>query len=163
VSVEQALLKIKKKEMKTKKIVIVSGYFNPVHVGHISLLERAKELGDELQVIVNNDKQVKLKGSVPFMSESDRCRIIHSMRFVDCASISCDEDKSVCDSLRILHLLYGKDYEMIFANGGDRKNAKDIPEAKLCKELGIKMVFNVGGKKIQSSSKLISKAKKYAK
>jgi len=129
------------------KTVAVSGYWNPIHVGHIRLFEEAKRLGDKLVVIVNNDEQVKLKGSFPFMNENDRLEIVSSLKIVDEAVLVVDKDESVCKTLEILK-------PDIFANGGDRK-AGNIPEYELCKKLGIKMVFNVGGEKIRSSSELI--------
>lgn len=146
------------------KVVIVSGYFNPLHSGHINMFREAKKLGDTLYVIVNSDDQVRLKGSVPFMGAYERMKIVGSIRDVDTAIIAFDEDKTVCQTLQLLHANMGNDCDLIFANGGDRKNIKDIPEAKVCKKLGIKMVFNVGGNKSQSSSSLIANAsKKYAR
>src|SRR5680860_250427 len=80
-------------------VVAVSGYFNPLHVGHLDMIEMAKKLGDKLVVIVNNDYQVKLKGSVPFMALADRVRIIESLKAVDEVFVSVDRDKTVCKSL----------------------------------------------------------------
>ncbi len=135
-----------------KKVVCVSGYFNPLHIGHISLFNRAKELGDYLVVIVNSDDQVKLKGSVPFMKEEERAAIISNLRMVDEVLVSIDEDKSVCKSLEKVN-------PDIFANGGDRKNENDILEKEVCDRLGIEMVFGVGGnEKQQASSELIKRA-----
>ncbi len=133
--------------------VAVSGYFNPLHVGHLKMLEAAKRLGDFLIVIVNSDFQVKLKGSTPFMSEKDRIRIIEALKPVDKTILATDKDKTVCKTLE-------KIKPAIFANGGDRKRASDIPEADVCRSLGIKMVFGVGGKKIRSSSILIQSSAK---
>ena len=133
------------------KIIAVSGYFNPVHIGHIKMFQEAKALGDKLVVIINNDNQIKLKGSAQFMTEQDRLFIIKNLKPVDDAVISIDQDKSVRKTLEMIR-------PHIFANGGDRK-ADNIPEYKLCDELGIEMVFNVGGGKIRSSSELISKSK----
>ncbi len=135
-----------------KKVVCVSGYFNPLHIGHIALFNNAKALGDYLVVIVNSDNQVKLKGSVPFMDEKERAEIISNLRMVDEVLISIDEDKSVCKSVAAVS-------PDIFANGGDRKTGDDILEKEVCDELGIEMVFGVGGnEKQQASSQLIKKA-----
>ena len=140
-----------------KKIVVaVSGYFNPFHLGHLKMFEQAKKLGDKLVVIVNNDKQVKLKGSVPFMNEKDRMRIVKSFKPVDEVFLSIDKEKigkevPICKSLAKLK-------PDIFANGGDRSSTREIPETKVCRRLGIKMIFGVGGKKTTSSSALIKKA-----
>jgi D-beta-D-heptose 7-phosphate kinase/D-beta-D-heptose 1-phosphate adenosyltransferase len=140
---------------KKETVVAVSGYFNPIHSGHLDLLEAAAELGDTLVVIVNNDEQVTLKGSVPFMDEHERARIIQALRCVDKTVISKDTDATVCKTLAAIQ-------PTIFANGGDRKSDADIPEAEVCNCLNITMVFNIGGEKHQSSSQLIEQARKHA-
>lgn len=141
---------------KTKKVVVaVSGYFNPLHVGHLRLMQEAKELGDYLVVIINNDKQVKIKGSVPFMKEKDRVKIVEAIKWVDEVFLSIDTDSSVCKSLDKIN-------PDIFANGGDRNN-KNVPEDEVCERLKIKMTDKTGGRKIRSSSILLKKAKKYKK
>ena len=143
------------------KVVIISGYFNPIHVGHIDLINDSKSLGDTLVVIVNNDKQVGLKGSNPFMAEDERVKLVQAIKGVDTAILSVDGGRSVIETLELIKDMYcpssivSKQPELIFANGGDRF-ADDIPENKFCKVNGIKTVFNVGGKKTQSSSELIS-------
>jgi len=128
----------------------VSGYFNPLHVGHLQMIREAKKLGDYLVVIVNNNEQVKLKGSIPFMTEQDRAEIVRALKDVDEVFIAIDKDRSVCESLRAVK-------PDIFANGGDR-NAGNIPEAAVCEELGIEIIDNVGGGKIRSSSELLKNA-----
>jgi len=140
---------------KKSKVVIVSGYFNPIHIGHVRMIREAAKLGDFLYVIVNNDKQVKLKGSVPFMKELDRMEIVSLIKGVEYSLLSIDKDLTVCESLERLKGL--GDVDMIFANGGDR-GKKNVPEVETCKRLGIDMAWNVGGKKIRASSELISKA-----
>lgn len=141
--------------MKNKKqiVVAVSGYFNPIHVGHIRLFKQAKKLGTKLIVIINTDKQIKLKGSSLFMNEEERLEIVKSIAPVDNAILAIDKDKSVCKTLELIK-------PDIFANGGDRTR-KNIPEVATCKKIGCKMVFNIGkGGKIQSSSWLIDDFKK---
>lgn len=141
------------------KAVIISGYFNPLHIGHVNLIREAKALGDFLVVIVNNDEQVKIKGSVPFMSEQERVEIVKAIRYVDEVFLSVDKDRSVCESLKtIAQKNDGK--ELFFANGGDR-HAGNIPEAKVCQDFNIKMVDGVGGGKVQSSSTLIKNANNF--
>ncbi len=136
---------MKKKKRKKKIIVAVSGYFNPIHIGHIRMFEEAKKLGTKLVVIVNNDKQVKLKSSIPFMNEKERIEIIASLAMVDNVILAIDKGRTVCKTLELIK-------PHIFANGGDRVR-KNIPEVAVCKEINCKMVFNVGkGGKIQSSS-----------
>jgi cytidyltransferase-like protein len=136
--------------MKKKIVVAVSGYFNPLHVGHLEMMARAKKLGDSLVAIVNNDYQVKLKGSVPFFNQADRVKLVSAIRYVDKVFLSIDRDKTVCKSLI-------KVKPDIYANGGDRKSVGDVPEYDVCQKLRIKMVDGLG-KKIRSSSTLIAKA-----
>jgi len=131
-------------------VVAVSGYFNPLHVGHLEMIEKSRKLGDKLVAIVNNDHQVKLKGSVPFMSQADRLKIVSALKYVDEVFLSIDRDATVCKSL-------AKVKPNIFANGGDRKSLNDVPEFGVCSKLGIKMVDGLG-KKIRASSKLIAEA-----
>lgn len=142
---------LKFKKQKKKKVVAVSGYFNPLHIGHLEMIEEARKLGDYLVVIVNNDYQVGLKGSVPFMSQDDRVSIISALKWVDEVFLSIDKNKSVCESL-------AKVKPDIFAQGGDRHEG-NIPEADICRNFGIKMVDGLG-QKIRSSSTLIKKAAK---
>ena len=127
------------------KIVATSGYFDPLHVGHLECLELAKQLGDKLIVIVNSDLQAKLKKGESFMKEEDRMKIISALKCVDEVFLSIDKDKSQCESLKYLK-------PDIFAKGGDRMS-EEIPESKVCRELGIEIVDGLG-KKIRSSSKL---------
>ena len=143
------------KSKKKKILVAVSGYFNPLHVGHLEMIEKARSLGDFLVVIVNNDYQVKLKGSFPFMSVKDRIRIVGALKSVDKVFLSIDKDKTVIESLK-------KIKPDIFANGGDRKNINDVPEAEICQQLGIRMVDGLG-KKNRASSKLIANYQKNKK
>jgi D-beta-D-heptose 7-phosphate kinase/D-beta-D-heptose 1-phosphate adenosyltransferase len=133
---------------KDKKIVKVaaSGYFNPLHKGHVEYLEKAKELGDYLVVIVNSDKQRELKRSKEFMHEEERMLIVSALRCVDEVILSIDEDTTVCNSLRLVQ-------PDIFAKGGDR-TIDEIPESKVCNEIGAKMVDGLGDK-VQSSSWLL--------
>ena len=132
--------------------VVVSGYFDPIHVGHLEMMKLAKQLGDELVVIVNNDKQAKLKKKKSFMPEDDRLKIVKAIRYTDAAFISVDEDKTVCGSLEKVRRNY-KDYNIIFANGGDRHSG-EIPESKVCKKCDIEMIDGLGDK-IRSSSKIV--------
>jgi cytidyltransferase-like protein len=126
-------------------VVAVSGYFDPIHVGHLEYLKLAKQLGDKLVVIVNNDFQARIKKGKSFMNENDRVEIVASLKCVDEVFLSIDRDSSVCKSLEFIQ-------PNIFANGGDRK-LEEIPETKIMKKYGIKMVDGLGGK-IRSSSDL---------
>tara|TARA_Y100001963_G_scaffold140919_1_gene208535 strand:- start:391 stop:843 length:453 start_codon:yes stop_codon:yes gene_type:complete len=140
--------------VKREVVVVLSGYFDPLHVGHLEMLKLANRLGHELIVIVNNDKQTKLKKGKPFMSEKDRLKIIKSIRYVDGAFISVDEDKTVCGSLIKIRRNY-KNHRIIFANGGDRHSG-EIPEAKVCRKYDIEMLDGLG-EKIRSSSEILKK------
>jgi cytidyltransferase-like protein len=135
----------------SETIVCASGYMDPLHIGHIEYLEKSKMLGDKLIVIVNSDKQSQLKKGKSFMPEDERLKIVRSIQCVDAAVIAFDDDMSVCKTLKHIH-------PDIFTNGGDQTN-DIIPEKNICKEIGIKLVDGLG-KKIQSSSLLLSKAKK---
>ena len=127
------------------KIVAVSGYFDPIHVGHLEYLRLSKKLGDKLVVIVNNNYQCVLKKGKPFMDEKDRVEIVRSLEMVDEVFLSIDDDKSVCKSLE-------KIKPHIFANGGDRSTG-EVPESTVCKKYNIQMTDGQGDK-IRSSSDL---------
>tara|TARA_R110002050_G_scaffold155872_1_gene283854 strand:+ start:3802 stop:4257 length:456 start_codon:yes stop_codon:yes gene_type:complete len=141
------------------RVIIISGYFNPIHSGHLDYIESAREKCDHLIVIVNNDKQVEMKGRVQFMCQEERLRIVSSIKGVDKAVLSIDEDSTVCQTIRQEHnkLQYDPFVQSIsFGNGGDRKEG-GIAEEILEEELDIIMLYNLGGEKTQSSSNLIEK------
>ena len=143
------------------KYSIVSGYFNPLHIGHLDYMEAAKDLSDKLIVIVNSDYQVSLKHSTPFMRQEDRIRIIKSLKIVDRVYLSTDRDGSVLETLKyvlVQNQACGRN-QFLFCNGGDRSGT-NTPEERLCKSNSYHLtsVYNVGGNKTQSSSYLISKA-----
>src|SRR3989344_4924636 len=126
------------------KIVINSGYFDPLHVGHIECMELSKKLGDKLIIILNNDFQCNLKKGKAFMPQNERKKILEALKHVDEVFVSIDKDKSVCESIKVLAKKY-KGNEIIFAKGGDRFSS-EIPEAKICREYGIKIVDRLGKK-----------------
>jgi cytidyltransferase-like protein len=138
-----------------QKIIIVSGYFNPIHKGHLEYFINAKAKGDLLFVIVNSDHQRALKGSKEFQKEDERLFIVQHIREVDQAFLSIDQDRTVCKTLKFLHEQFGSQFQLAFANGGDQNN-KSIPEVPICQVLGIELIDGMGDK-IQSSSWLLSK------
>ena len=135
--------------MSQKIIVVASGYYSPLHSGHIEYLQQSKALGDILIVIVNNDEQEILKKGKAFMKAAERVKVVRALECVDIAIESMDTDRTVCKTLAALH-------PHIFTNGGDQFN-DNIPEAEICRKNGIKLVDGLG-KKIQSSSSLIKNA-----
>jgi cytidyltransferase-like protein len=132
------------------KVIIVSGYFNPIHKGHIEYFKLAKSLGDLLYVIVNNDQQREKKGSKEFMLEDERMIIIKELKVVDKVYLSIDEDRTVSNTIKKIYDENNLKYTLYFANGGDQFKG-NIPEDKICSELGIKLIDGLGDK-IQSSS-----------
>jgi cytidyltransferase-like protein len=138
-----------------KKAIIVSGYFNPIHKGHIEYFNNAKALGDYLIVIVNNDKQRALKGSKEFQQEDERVFIVSNIKSVDQVFLSIDEDRTVCATIQHIHEQLQNEYQLVFANGGDQNN-NSIPEVPVCEKLGIILLDGLGDK-IQSSSWLLKK------
>jgi len=136
-----------------KKAIIVSGYFNPIHKGHLEYFNNAKALCDELFVIVNNDHQRELKGSKEFQKEDERMIIVSNIKAVDKAILSIDQDRAVCETIRRIANEYGEEYELAFANGGDQNN-DTIPERPICEEMNVALIDGLGDK-IQSSSWLL--------
>jgi len=133
------------------KIIINSGYFDPLHIGHLECMELSKKLGDKLVVILNNDYQCELKKGKAFMPLQEKKKILETIKFIDEVFISIHKNRSVCESIKAIAEKY-KGHEIIFAKGGDRFS-EEIPEAKVCKEYSIKIIDRIG-EKIQSSSKL---------
>lgn len=143
---------------KKEKVVAVSGGFAPLHVGHISLFEEARALGDKLVVILNNDNWLKKKKGYVFMNEEERKEVLLALEAVDEVVVTNHPedpgDMSVCRELEKLR-------PDIFANGGDRKERGEfedqggVPEYKVCDRLGIEMRFGIGGDKVQSSTRLV--------
>ena len=138
---------------KKKKAIIVSGYFNPIHKGHLEYINNAKALADELFVIVNSDYQRELKGSKEFQSEEERLLIIQNLKAVDKSILSVDKDLTVIKTLEFIYDKFNQDYKLSFANGGDQNN-DTIPERPICEKLGISLIDGLGDK-IQSSSWLL--------
>lgn len=137
------------------RTVIVSGGFDPVHVGHLRLFKEAKKHGDRLIVVVNSDDFLIAKKGYFAESQDDRRELVQAFECVDMVFPAIDKDQTVCETLKELKKLSAEDDHLIFANGGDRF-LNDVPEVKVCEENGIEMMFNIGGGKVNSSSKIIS-------
>ncbi|UMB54352.1 adenylyltransferase/cytidyltransferase family protein [Lutibacter sp. A64] len=141
---------------KKPKAIIVSGYFNPIHKGHLEYFIQAKALADVLFVIVNNDYQRSLKGAKEFQLEDERMFIVDHIKPVDKTILSIDKDRTVCATIEKIAKEYGDRYTLTFANGGDQNN-NSIPERPICEALGIELLDGLG-EKIQSSSWLLKKS-----
>ncbi len=133
--------------------VVVSGGFDPLHVGHVKMFQEAAKLASKLIVIVNNDDFLMLKKGYVFMPIDERMEIIKNISVVDKVVKAIDTDLTVCQTL---NLLAKEENIIVFANGGDRQREKDISETTVCRDNQIEMKFNIGGGKIQSSSSLVS-------
>lgn len=143
------------------KIGIISGYFNPLHTGHLDYIESAKQNCDLLYAIVNSDRQVEIKGSESFMDEDSRLRIVKALQSVNRGLIAKDDDGTVVKSIEWVYNWNKNDPfidSFVFMNGGDRV-AGNTPEEEYCREVGIETLYNVGGGKTESSSKLLEKSK----
>jgi cytidyltransferase-like protein len=125
------------------KIVILSGFFNPLHGGHLDMIEAGAAMGDKLVVIVNNDAQQMIKKGKIILDERNRLRLISALKHVDDAVLAIDQAPPVSETIRIIAREHPND-ELVFANGGDRDSAKVVPEAGVCEEFGIEMVYGVG-------------------
>tara|TARA_B110000037_G_scaffold448_1_gene477 strand:+ start:492 stop:914 length:423 start_codon:yes stop_codon:yes gene_type:complete len=136
-----------------KKAIIVSGYFNPIHKGHLEYFNNAKAMADELFVIVNNDEQRALKESKEFQLEEERMLIVSHLKPIDKAILSIDTDRTVCETIAKIATDFGVSYDLAFANGGDQNN-DTIPERAICEKMGIDLLDGLGDK-IQSSSWLL--------
>lgn len=135
------------------KRVIVSGYFNPLHGGHLDMIEAAAKLGDYLIVVVNNDvQQIQKKGKI-ILNQDNRARLMGALRDVDEVIITIDQDPTQIKTLGSIADKYPND-ELIFANGGDRDSEKAIPETAICHERNIEMVFGMGEGKPDSSTRI---------
>ena len=132
----------------SETIACVSGYFDPIHIGHIEYFKQSKQIADKLMVIVNNDEQAILKKGKAFMPADERVKIIQELKCVDYVVKSVDTDRTVCQTLATV-----SPRPTYFCNGGDQNN-NSIPEATICQELGIELRDGFGDK-IQSSSWLI--------
>ena len=141
-----------------KTIVILSGGFDPVHIGHIRMFREAAYLGHHVIVGLNSDKWLTRKKGKPFMEFEERKEVLESIKYINQVLPFNDDDDSACDLIEKVNSMYDTDQKIYFANGGDR-GKDNVPEVDTCKELGVIMLWGVGGGKIQSSSWLIDGGK----
>ena len=141
--------------MSKQKAIIVSGYFNPIHKGHLEYFNNAKAMANQLFVIVNSDHQRALKGSNEFQDEKERMIIVSNIKAVDKYILSIDTDRTVCATIKKIAEQFGSEFDLRFANGGDQNNYT-IPERLVYEEMNVALIDGLGDK-IQSSSWLLKK------
>ena len=139
------------------KRVILSGYFNPLHGGHLDMIEEGATMGDHLIVVVNSDVQQLIKKGKIILDQNNRIRLIAALRNVDEVILSIDQDLTQIQTLSYVAGKYPDD-ELIFGNGGDRNSIEEIPEGEVARKHNIKLVFGVGGTKKADSSTRINQA-----
>lgn len=130
-------------------IIALSGGFDPIHKGHVDMIEACAERG-RVHIYLNSDEWLKRKKGFIFMPFEDRAAILWAIKGVEMVLQVLDTDDTVCETLR-------KFKPNVFANGGDRKS-DNTPEVQVCNELGIQLMWNMGGDKIESSSALVERA-----
>ena len=138
--------KLREKELKDKKIVCTSGFFDPMHPGHASVITESKKFGDILVVVLNGDQQCVTKKGKPFMPAIDRANVIDKFQGVDYVVIYDHPTRyDSCEALEIIQ-------PHVFTKGGDRDEKKKVPEAEVVEKHGGRVEYNVGDPKMWSSS-----------
>ena len=142
------------------RIIILSGGFDPVHIGHIRMFKAAKETQAKVIVGVNSDEWLSRKKGQPFMAENERIEILSSCKYIDSVINFDDSDGTACNLIKkVIDSWKGTNVKIFFGNGGDR-TSETTPEIKYCKDNNIEMLWGLGGNKIQSSSELTGQTKK---
>ena len=140
---------------KKYKVMLVSGGFDPVHKGHLRMFREASWLGHQVIIGLNSDDWLTRKKGKPFMNFGERKEILEAFRYINQVIPFDDDDGTACDLIEKVNDMYDTDHKIYFANGGDR-GKENVPEVEVCKDLGVVMLWGVGGGKIQSSSWLIN-------
>ncbi len=141
--------------MSKPKGIIISGYFSPLHVGHLDMIDAAAAAGDKLIVVVNNNAQQMLKKGKIIIDEKDRVRVVEALAKVDDVILSIDETRDISKTIQTIADKYS-DHELVFANGGDRSSGAVVPETGVCEANAIEMVFGMGGNEKADSSTRIN-------
>ena len=142
------------KEKWSKNVIILSGGFDPVHIGHMRMFREAANLGANVIVGLNSDNWLCRKKGKPFMKWEERAEILECCKFVNQVLPMNDSDDTANEAIRNVYDMFdyqNKEYNIYFANGGDRKK-ENVPELDVCKDLDVIMLWGIGGGKIQSSS-----------
>ena len=155
-----------------KNVIILSGGFDPVHKGHMRMFREAANLGHQVIVGLNSDEWLTRKKGKPFMEFYERKEILEGIKYISSVVKFNDDDDTANELINRVRTTYNggmfnhnyldtnptgrDDYEIYFANGGDRGKG-NVPEIAVCKELDVAMLWGIGGGKIQSSSWLINK------
>lgn len=137
---------------------IVSGFWNPLHEGHIDYINEAKSKCNYLYCIVNNDVQVDIKKSVKLLNQNTRLYVCKNLKAVDEALISIDEDITVAKTLEMI--ANKEECKLVFFKGGDRRDDASMPknELEICKKFNIELIYGIGGFDKKNSSSDIKKA-----
>ena len=135
-------------------VVVLSGGFDPMHVGHLRMIQESAKMAQIVVVGVNSDEWLMRKKGDVFMPCEERLEMVQGTRGVAKAMEFDDNDNSACDLLRRVRALW-PNFKVAFANGGDR-TSDNIPEIPVADELGVHLIWGVGGGKIQSSSDLVN-------
>ena len=134
-------------------VVVLSGGFDPMHVGHLRMIQESAQMAEIVIVGVNSDEWLMRKKGYIFMPHEERVEMVQGTRGVSKAMSFDDDDNSACDFLRQVRALC-PNFKVAFANGGDR-TSDNIPEIPVAEELGVHLIWGVGGGKVQSSSNLV--------
>tara|TARA_B100000614_G_scaffold143804_1_gene127863 strand:+ start:825 stop:1604 length:780 start_codon:yes stop_codon:yes gene_type:complete len=141
--------------MKNYDFALLSGGFDPVHIGHLAMIKEAKEIAEEVVILLNSDNWLKRKKGKPFMIESQRAQILEEFESVSKVIIQTNDDDDSSNNAIKSFVINNPKKAICYCNGGDRSNEKKIREVAVCKEYNVDLIFGIGGvHKLESSSNL---------